>query len=178
MEPENKSNKKLGITLSVIIAVAVIGVVIFMGRNSSEVASVDTTSGNSNGTIPQIPISQPTPAPTPTATPTPVAEVPKSTSVYKDGTYSATGSYMSPGGADQIGVTLTLRNDIITAVSVNMEPGDNTSARYQNKFFSGYKQYVLGKNIADVNLTKVSGSSLTPRGFDDALAQIKAQAQA
>jgi len=51
------------------------------------------------------------------------------------------------------------------------------SQHYQSRFLSGYKQYVVGKNISSVNLTNVSGSSLTPIGFDNALTQIKAQAK-
>jgi len=101
-----------------------------------------------------------------------------SASIYKNGTYSATGSYMSPGGEDQIAVTLTLKNDIVTSVSATPEAGDRMSARFQNMFISGYQQYVIGKNISSLNLTKVSGSSLTPKGFDSALAQIKSQAKA
>jgi hypothetical protein len=85
---------------------------------------------------------------------------------------------MSPGGEDQIKITLTLANDIITSVSVTPAAGDRTSQRYQNAFISGYKQYVVGQNITNVNLTRVSGSSLTPIGFNNALAQIKAQAKA
>jgi hypothetical protein len=54
---------------------------------------------------------------------------------------------------------------------------DGRSERYHNMFISGYQQYVVGKNIASVYLTKVSGSSLTPSGFDDALTQIKSQAK-
>lgn len=118
------------------------------------------------------------PAPTAVVTPPP-ATVPKQTaSVYKNGTYTATGSYGSPGGQEQIAVTLTLANDIITSSSVTPEAGDRTSLRYQNAFISGYQQYVVGQNIASVNLTYVSGSSLTPIGFDNALASIKSQAKA
>jgi hypothetical protein len=36
---------------------------------------------------------------------------------------------------------------------------------------------VVGKNISELQLTKVSGSSLTPQGFMDALEKIKAEAQ-
>ncbi|GEM_PF-935077 len=124
-----------------------------------------------------------TPAPTPTKAPAATASVPPATvpknyaSVYKNGTYSATGSYMSPGGYDQISVTLTLANDIITSVSVTPGAGDRTSQRYQDRFIAGYQPYVIGKNIADVNLDIVSGASLTPIGFNDALSQIKAQAK-
>ena len=112
------------------------------------------------------------------STPPPVT-VPKQTaSVYTDGTYTATGSYMSPGGDEQIKVTVTLASDIITNVSVTSLAYDRTSQSYQDMFISGYKQYVIGQNIASVNLTYVSGSSLTPRGFDNALSQIEAQAKA
>jgi len=123
--------------------------------------------------------SSPQPAATPVIPATPPAVVPKQTaSVYTNGTYTATGSYMSPGGEDQISVTLTLANDIITSISVTPAAGDRTSQRYQNAFISGYKQYVIGQNIANVNLTRVSGSSLTPIGFNDAISQIEAQAKA
>ena len=83
---------------------------------------------------------------------------------------------MSPGGEDQLGVSVTLKDDIITSASVTNMANDGRSQRYQDMFISGYKQYVIGKNIADVSLSKVSGSSLTPGGFNDALAQIKSQA--
>ena len=85
---------------------------------------------------------------------------------------------MSPGGEDQVTVTLTLAHDVITSVNVTPGAQDRTSQRYQDRFISGYKQYVVGKNIASVNVGVVSGSSLTPIGFNDALTQIKAQAKA
>jgi uncharacterized protein with FMN-binding domain len=119
-----------------------------------------------------------TPTKTPVVSTTPPVDTTKKVSTYKDGTYTATGTYMSPGGQDSIGVTVTLSKDIITSVSLNLQPGDNTSSRFMNKFASGYQAYVLGKNISSVNLTVVSGSSLTPNGFNDALSKIKSQAKA
>ena len=119
-------------------------------------------------------------APVPAPAPAP-ATIPKKTvsaSVYRNGTYSATGSYMSPGGYDQLGVSVTLQNDIITAATVTNMAGDGRSSRYQNAFISGYKPYVIGQNIASVNLSRVSGASLTPQGFNDALSQIMSQAKA
>jgi uncharacterized protein with FMN-binding domain len=102
----------------------------------------------------------------------------KATSQYKDGTYTATGSYDSPGGLDTVGVTLTLKNDIINSVSFTPMAHDGISARYQSMFASGFQSLVLGKNIAAIHLNAVSGSSLTGAGFNDALAKIKAQAKA
>jgi uncharacterized protein with FMN-binding domain len=131
------------------------------------------------------PANQPTAdisTPTPT-TPTPVDTTPvpavtdTKTLRYKNGTYTATGSYNSPGGPDQIGVSITISNDIVTAASVTPMPGDRTSARYQGMFASGYQSYVVGKDIDSIKLNVVSGSSLTPIGFNDALAKIKAEAK-
>ncbi len=55
-----------------------------------------------------------TPTP-PVVTPPPVK---KPVSVYKNGTYSAGGAYMTPEGQAAIDVRLTLTNDIITGSSV------------------------------------------------------------
>ncbi|MDR3519923.1 MAG: FMN-binding protein [Candidatus Pacebacteria bacterium] len=191
MEPENNLQKNIGVFIGVVVLFGVLGVTIFENIQSSSnqtPVAVQTTPTSTPTTTTNTPAQTPTQTPVATTTPTPVTipttpttppvDTPKQTSVYKDGTYSATGSYMSPGGYDQIAVTVTLKNDIITSVSATPEAGDNTSARYQARFISGYQQYVLGKNIASVNLTVVSGSSLTPKGFNDALAQIKSQAKA
>jgi hypothetical protein len=185
MESAERLQKNIGIVLSCIVIFAV-GAVTFFNESGPDIVSttpIDATSSlpvtstivaqNPPATSQPQPITAPVvPAVTPAITPK------KTASVYTDGTYSATGSYMSPGGEDQISVTLTLAHDIITNVSATEGAGDGTSRRYQNAFLSGYKQYVIGQNIANVNLTRVSGSSLTPIGFDDALAQIKAQAKA
>jgi uncharacterized protein with FMN-binding domain len=110
---------------------------------------------------------------------TPAAS-PQATTVsvnYKDGTYTAEGTYEVHIGPKKIGVKITLKNNVITAADVTKEGDDPTSLRYQNQFISGYKDVVIGKNIKDVNLSKVSGSSLTPIGFNDALTKIETQAK-
>lgn len=97
---------------------------------------------------------------------------------YKDGTYKAIGNYVSPGGAESIDVSITLKGNVITEAEVVSKAERSTSKQMQKQFISGYKAQVIGKNINEVNLTKVSGSSLTPRGFNEALDEIKAQAKA
>lgn len=127
-----------------------------------------------------------TPIDTPVTTPvTPVADTSapsaKATSgdEYKNGTYTATGSYNSPGGPDQVGLSITLKDDVVTAASVTPMPGDRESARYQSLFVSGYQALVVGKKLDSINITgSISGSSLTEIGFNSALAQIKAEAKA
>lgn len=96
---------------------------------------------------------------------------------YKNGNYSAVGDYMSPGGAEQVGVTVTLKDNVITDVTFEPKAQRPISARFQDTFAADYKQFVVGKKIDEVQLSKVSGSSLTPKGFNDALAKIKVQAK-
>lgn len=97
---------------------------------------------------------------------------------YKDGTYSATGVYTAPSGSEDLGVSLTLKGNIITDVTVTNTAKNEVSIKLQNMFIDGYKVLVVGKDINTVKLDKVSGSSLTPKGFNDALDKIKLQAQA
>ncbi len=185
MQPEDTFHKTLGITVGIIVVFVVGSVTLFEEISNSAAPSpvADSIATPSPSVEPVTPTPSPListnkPVSVPAVTQIPPVDVPKQTAyVYKNGTYSATGSYMSPGGEDQVAVTLTLTNDMITAVSVTPTAQDGTSRRYESRFVSGYKQYVLGKNIADVNLTNVSGSSLTPIGFNDALAQIKAKAK-
>lgn len=96
---------------------------------------------------------------------------------YKNGTYSATGNYVSPGGSRDVDVTITIQDGKITKSEFVGKATDPTSKRFQTEFADNYKTLVVGKNIDEVMLTKVSGSSLTPKGFDDALAKIKTQAK-
>lgn len=97
---------------------------------------------------------------------------------YKDGTYTARGSYQSPGGRESIVVQVTLMNNIVTATSAQSAAKTEVGKAYQSQFISGYRQQVVGKPIAKLNLDRVSGSSLTSQGFNDAIRQIEKQAQA
>jgi len=97
---------------------------------------------------------------------------------YKDGTYHATGSYRSPGGSESVDVQLSLKNGVVTDVSMNLHPSGLTSSFWMKKFETGMNQAVVGKKIDDLNLRVVSGSSLTPIGFMDALKKIQVEAKA
>ena len=97
--------------------------------------------------------------------------------IYQNGTYNAEGTYRSPGGTEHVAVQLTVDNDIVTAASVTAQASVPTSEFFQHEFIANFQPQVVGKNLAELNLTKVSGSSLTPKGFNDAVAKIKAQAK-
>lgn len=96
---------------------------------------------------------------------------------YTDGTYEAQGSYANPGGQSSVDVTMTVADNIVTEVEV--APGaSGTSLSYQQQFIAGIDASVVGKSLNDIEVTKVSGSSLTSGGFNKALAQIKSEAAA
>jgi uncharacterized protein with FMN-binding domain len=95
-------------------------------------------------------------------------------SKYADGTYTATGQYGSLPSS--IGVSVTLVEGVITAVRVTPHATDPTSLDYQTRFARAIPALVVGRNIDEVNLSKVAGSSGTPYGFNAAIQQIKAEA--
>jgi uncharacterized protein with FMN-binding domain len=93
---------------------------------------------------------------------------------YADGTYTATGRYGSLPSS--IGVSVTLVDDVITAVTVTPRATDPTSLDYQTRFARAVPALVVGRNIDEVNISKVAGSSGTPDGFNAAIQRIKAEA--
>lgn len=96
------------------------------------------------------------------------------TTTYKDGTYTANGSYYTPDGPEEIGVTITISSDKISSVSIDDTLVDNNeSYAYAQRFKQGIDQAVVGQNISDVQVYRISGSSLTPIGFNNALEAIK-----
>ncbi len=115
----------------------------------------------------------------PVAAQTHIVLAPPATSLYKDGTYIATGTYNTPeGGTETIKVSITLSDDIIIDSSVTANTSNaSESERYQKQFIAGYKLFVTGKKITDVKLSAVSGSSLTSSGWNSAVASIEAQAK-
>lgn len=100
------------------------------------------------------------------------------TSTYADGIYTATGSYISPGGRESIDLTVTIQGGVITGAQLTQNATDGEAKEYQEAFASGYSELVLGKNVDEVSLSRVAGSSLTSNGFNNALDQIKEDAAA
>ncbi len=161
MPEETKSNGAMvwGVVV-LVIALAGFGGYSYMQKGSTEVSE------NTPVDLPLVP--RPEEGVVPTA----------STYMYKDGTYNSKGSYNSPAGAEEIDVTVVLKNDVITDVTVKSLATVDASKNWQGKFIGGVKAEVVGKKLSEVNLTKVSGSSLTPKGWNDAVAKIQVQAKA
>jgi uncharacterized protein with FMN-binding domain len=94
---------------------------------------------------------------------------------YADGVYTATGQYGSLPSS--ITVTVTLVDDVITAVSVMPHATNPTSLEFQRRFAAAIPMVVVGKRIDEVRVSRLAGSSGTPEGFNAALQRIKEQAR-
>lgn len=97
---------------------------------------------------------------------------------YKDGEYKAVGQYVSPGGPRDVDVIVTLEKGVVTDATFLGHATDPNSKRFQEEFKENFASEVVGKNIDEVKVTKVAGSSLSPKGFMDALEKIKEEAKA
>ncbi len=165
MDSQNKNIYAIGLVVIVLVALLAVGGGLYLVNQNSEkteeMAEVDSQPS---------PISQDIPAQPEQSTNS------AQTISYKDGKYSVTGEYTSPGGAEELGVDITLVSGVITNAEVEVKATRTISKQKQEDFKANFKSFVIGKNINDVQLSKVSGSSLTPKGFNDALEKIKAEA--
>lgn len=96
---------------------------------------------------------------------------------YKDGTYSAKGQYQNPSSLEEVDVTITLVDGKVTDATFAGTPDVPTTKLMQGKFSEGFEEEVVGRQIDEIALTVVNGSSLTPKGFMDALNKIKEEAK-
>jgi uncharacterized protein with FMN-binding domain len=114
----------------------------------------------------------------PAVTSTSNSSAPSSTATYKDGTYTATASYLTPGGTESIRVQVALAGNAINDVQLSQQGDSRESQEYQAAFAGEYQSSVAGKNITEVKLSRVAGSSLTSNAFNEAIDQIKRNAAA
>lgn len=163
MDANRKNPVIISLAVLVVVGMAIAGIVLL--RREDDSASSDVTSKTTEATNTTSPSTEAQ------------TEEPATSSQYKSGMYTANGSYTSPGGLEEVKVTVTLDGGIITAAEVEPQPASPTSTEYQGKFVKGFKTLVVGKNIDDIKLSKVSGSSLTSGGFNEALEQIKRDAR-
>ncbi len=98
--------------------------------------------------------------------------------VAKDGTYNDSESYSVPHGSEQIEVSVTVKDGVVTDASVKNSANDFDSAQYQEEFTAGYKTKVVGKKISGLQISVIAGASDTTQGFNDALSRIAAKAEA
>lgn len=98
---------------------------------------------------------------------------------YTAGTYDAEGNYSTPGGEQSVAVEVTIEADgTMTDVEVTPQAESGNSAEFQEEFADGIADQVVGKKIDELDVSKVAGSSLTSGGFNAAIEEILAEAQA
>ena len=155
MQPKSNNTAIIGIIAVVLIAAAVIGTIALKPADTSSGSNGSAGSSKSQSSGSTI----------------------DANATYKDGTYTATASYLTPETTEEIEVILTVSNNKVSDVSVRQEAQARESREYQADFANGYKTRVVGKDIGTLQLSRVSGASLTPRGFNDALDAIRTQAK-
>lgn len=96
---------------------------------------------------------------------------------YKDGTYSADGTYVSPNGTETVGVTLTLAGGAVSDVQITPHPSNPNTKKFQGEFSGGISSQIVGKKLDEIKVSKVAGSSLTSGGFNQAVEKIKSEAR-
>ena len=170
-KPNNSKQKAVASVLTLLAVVIIAGSVsAYSHKNAANTVATSsspatTTSGQAT-------------TPGTTASTSTTSATTSSSGSYKDGTYSATSDYYVPNGNESIKVTLTVANGVVTNSQVMNSEYDRESAFYQEEFASQYKRSVVGKKLSDIQLSYVAGASDTTQGFDDALSQIRNQAQA
>lgn len=56
------------------------------------------------------------------------------------------------------------------------DPQARETEQYQSEFIGGIQDVVVGKNLDDLSVDRVGGSSLTSGGFNAAVAEIRTEA--
>jgi len=97
---------------------------------------------------------------------------------FVSGNYRYDITYATPKGNTDMSVTFALENNVITDVNLEGNPQHQTSVQYQTLLQDELGNLIIGKDRNEVERleSKVAGSSLTPTGFNEALAQLQAEA--
>ena len=91
-------------------------------------------------------------------------------------TYTTNVSYQVPESTETLGLTISVLNGTVTDVNVSLSKNKGKSINYQNNFEKSYKQFVVGKQLKDINLSRVGGASVTTKAFMDAIKAVQKQA--
>ena len=93
-----------------------------------------------------------------------------------DGTYQNNVSYASPGGLDTVGITLSVKGDVVTTVSLAPVETDPFSKGIIDSMAAALPGLVVGKKITELNLPhNIAGSSLTTAAFKQYVDKVIAQ---
>ncbi len=97
--------------------------------------------------------------------------------VYVDGVYDLSAQYETPAGEEKIDFKFTLEDNVVTDLEVNSLAVHEVSVKLQQMFIDGIEAEVVGKKLDELGeFSAVNGSSLTPIGFNKAVADLKVEA--
>lgn len=82
------------------------------------------------------------------------------------------GEHGRNNGRDQLTVTVSLEDGMITDVSLSQTAGHGESRRYQSAFASAIKSQVIGKTLAQATVGRVGGASNTSDAWNKALSTL------
>lgn len=172
MRSTNSVTPKIVGALAIAIVAGAGGYLFFTGRQAIDQANT-ITDATTSSQVTTTPATSTTPT-TDTTTPAPT-----STTTYKDGAYSVTKQYSVPGGArNTLAVTLTIANDIITAVTSSNVVQERESQQYVDSFRRSINSAVVGTNLTDAYVGRVGGASLTSNAFNNAIDSVISGAKA
>ncbi len=99
------------------------------------------------------------------------------TSDFKDGSYTASSSYVVPhGGHNTISVTVGVSGGTITSVKTTDDYSDSESSMYIGSFEDSLNRDANGRSLADYYPSRIGGASLTTAAFGAVLDQIRTTA--
>lgn len=115
--------------------------------------------------------------PTPATVTETVSETPAAVATFKDGTFITDVKYRNPKQTEYaMNVSLTLANGVVTDSKIVYAQGAEKDPNAQ-RFEAAYKNEVIGKSLENISISRVGGASLTTNAFNNALSEIKTQAQ-
>lgn len=93
------------------------------------------------------------------------------------GVFTGEASYSTGRAIHELVVTLTLENDIVVATDMLYDGDGEPATPMLTSFNDAYETEVIGKDIDDIELSRVGGASWTSDAFNEAVAEIKASAR-
>lgn len=97
---------------------------------------------------------------------------------FASGTYEANGVFVTARGkyTESVDVTLSVEDDIVTHMNVVGNINNIKSQQYQNRFEGVIENFIIGKELSEIDLDAVAGASDTTDGFMVAVQKIRDQA--
>ncbi len=104
-----------------------------------------------------------------------ISPIPTTTITSALRSFTETVRYPVKQSNEDIIVTLILKNNIVTTLEISHTSNLKKSIQYHDAFDGAIQPLVIGKNIKDINVSRVAGASGTTIGFMQAIEKIRTQ---